>query len=293
MPLDGALLAILVMCAGMAAVNGANDVSKGVATLAGAGVTRYRTAIAWGVAATLVGSSLSLAVASGISTLFSKGIVSVSPQPAFTLAVLSGAAAWVGLATLARLPVSTTHALTGALIGAGLLLAPGSVLWGSIALKVAIPLLLSAAVSYAISATLARVTRAAPQCVCVEVRASESVTSSAKRSPVPTSTVAISMAHVVNPQVSLIATSRERCPVHDTGVTRFGINVNGAHWVSSGATCLARGLNDTPKIWAVGAFALVPAHLAAGQLLATVAVAMAIGGIVAGIRVARRLGEHI
>lgn len=290
--MDGALLAILGMCAAVAAANGANDVSKGVATLAGAGVTRYRTAIIWGVATTLLGSSLSLAIAGGISTVFTKGIVTVTPQPAFALAVLSGAVAWVGVATLARLPVSTTHALAGALIGTGLLLSPGSVLWGSIAVRVALPLLLSATVAYAVSAALSRLTRAAPSCVCLELGAGPGLAWSA-RSSAALGAVAMPTAHTVPPPVGVIATAAERCRVHDAGVTRVGINVNGAHWLSSGVTCMARGLNDTPKIWAVGAFALVPAHLAAGQLLAVVSVAMAIGGTAAGIRVARRLGEHI
>ena len=63
--------------------------------------------------------------------------------------------------------------------------------------------------------------------------------------------------------------------------------------MTSGAASFARGLNDSPKIWAVGAFALVPGKLSSGQLLAVVAAAIAIGGTLAGIRVARRLGECI
>jgi len=49
--MDGVTAAILLLTAGLAAANGANDVSKGVATLVGAGVTRYRTAVLWGVVA--------------------------------------------------------------------------------------------------------------------------------------------------------------------------------------------------------------------------------------------------
>ena len=39
------------------------------------------------------------------------------PVPAFTLAVVCGAAGWVILATLKRLPVSTTHVSAGAIAG--------------------------------------------------------------------------------------------------------------------------------------------------------------------------------
>src|SRR5713101_7273992 len=115
--------AILVLLVGLAAANGSNDVAKGVATLAGAGVTRYRTAIAWGTLMTLAGSLFSLGFADKLTKLFSKGIVTAKPTPAFTLAVLVGASAWLALATATRLPVSTTHAIVGSLVGAGLLLA--------------------------------------------------------------------------------------------------------------------------------------------------------------------------
>jgi len=51
--------AIFALIVALAAVNGANDVSKGVATLAGSGITRYRTAILWGALTTLEGSLFS------------------------------------------------------------------------------------------------------------------------------------------------------------------------------------------------------------------------------------------
>ena len=81
---------ILILLIGLGAANGANDVSKGVATLAGAGVTRYRTAILWGAATTLAGALLSIQLGRGMGKLFSKGIVSGTPTPAFALAVLLG-----------------------------------------------------------------------------------------------------------------------------------------------------------------------------------------------------------
>ena len=50
---------IFIFLLALAAANGANDVSKGVATLAGSGVTRYRPAIIWGAATTLAGALVS------------------------------------------------------------------------------------------------------------------------------------------------------------------------------------------------------------------------------------------
>jgi inorganic phosphate transporter, PiT family len=115
----GALnIAVVLLTLALAAANGANDVSKGVATLAGAGVARYRTAIVWGTGTTLIGAIASSVFAEHLSALFSRGIIATPPTPAFALAVLVGAAGWVALATAMRVPVSTTHAIVGALIGA-------------------------------------------------------------------------------------------------------------------------------------------------------------------------------
>jgi len=95
--------------------------------------------------------------------------VAAPPTEAFALAVLAGAAAWVVAATGARLPVSTTHAIVGALIGAGLLLAPTAVQWHALLPRVVIPLLASSALAYAASAVINRLTRSAPECICVDL----------------------------------------------------------------------------------------------------------------------------
>jgi len=63
------------------------------------------------------------------------------------------------------------------------------------------------------------------------------------------------------------------------------------HWLSAGAVGAARGLNDTPKIAAVAGFALIPAGVPVAKVVAGVAAAMAAGSLMAGGRVARRLGE--
>ncbi|HEY9403999.1 MAG TPA: inorganic phosphate transporter [Pyrinomonadaceae bacterium] len=87
----------------MAAANGANDNGKGIATLAGAGVTSHRKALWWAQGSTLVGALLSGIVASRMLKLFSSGIVSAEPTPAFTVAVLIGAASWAAVATSTNL----------------------------------------------------------------------------------------------------------------------------------------------------------------------------------------------
>lgn len=155
------------MC--LAAANGGNDVSKGVATLAGAGVARYQGAIAWGTVTTLAGSLASLAVAPRLTTLFATGIVTHPLTPAFGLAVLAGALAWVGVATARRRPVSTTHAIVGALIGAGVVLGPGAVAWATLLPRLVTPLLGSVGASYLLSGLLNGLPPRLPECVCVDV----------------------------------------------------------------------------------------------------------------------------
>lgn len=148
---------VFILVAALAAANGSNDVPKGVATLAGAGVTKYRTAIVWGTVTTLAGCLCSQALADRMTKLFSAGIVTAEPTDAFAVAVLAGTVAWVALATVLRLPVSTTHALIGALLGAGMLLASDSIAWSAIPEKLIIPLLVSIGIAYAISLVLALV----------------------------------------------------------------------------------------------------------------------------------------
>jgi PiT family inorganic phosphate transporter len=283
---------IFVLLVGLAAANGSNDVAKGVATLAGAGVARYRTAILWGTCATLAGALCSLAVAKGLTTLFSKGIVTAPATDRFALAVLVGTAGWVALATMTRLPVSTTHALVGSLIGGGLLLSGATIHFGVLVTKVAVPLLASAVIAYVISALLGyaanRLPLARAECVCVGM---ESRTAAVASADGPGAMAAFGTAGLPVPRV--YSGTRSECAVHGGSGIRGQDVVNSAHWLSSGAVSFARGLNDTPKIVAVGTFALVPAGMSITQILLVVAFAMAAGAVAGGIRVAHRLGEGV
>lgn len=257
---------VFVLVAALAAVNGSNDVPKGVATLAGAGVTKYKTAILWGTITTLIGCVFSLGLASKMTALFSKGIITGATTDAFAVAVLAGAAFWVGLATVLRLPVSTTHALIGGMVGAGLLMSTGGVSWSAVGSKLVTPLLVSIVVAYAITLILTVATGAA------------SKRRSAVTPPVTSSgsgDVAVQTAPVVTPEKT---SSRI---------------MTAAHWFTSGATGFARGLNDTPKIVAIGAFALVPAGMKPWHIMILVTAAMAAGSLLGGMRVAEKLGEGV
>jgi PiT family inorganic phosphate transporter len=106
----------------VAYANGANDNFKGVATLFSANVTGYKPAIAIATLASFAGCVASIFMAEALVKAFSgKGLVpdAVAASPVFLLAVASGAGSTVLLAATLGFPISTTHGLTGALIGAG------------------------------------------------------------------------------------------------------------------------------------------------------------------------------
>ncbi|NJN70025.1 MAG: hypothetical protein HC801_06975 [Nitrospira sp.] len=138
----------------LAFANGTNDVSKAIATLVGSGIANYRTAIAWGTFWTMVGAAASAFVASAMVKTFSSGFI----QPDLVIpsvlapAVLCGAILWVLLASKTGLPVSTTHALTGSLVGGGLLaFGVDGLIWSTVSKKIVLPLLVSPFLSFGLS----------------------------------------------------------------------------------------------------------------------------------------------
>jgi inorganic phosphate transporter, PiT family len=117
------MLKIIVLAAFcLAYANGANDNFKGVATLFGSGTTGYRKALLWATVTTFLGSLMAIWLAEKLLTSFSgRGLVadSLTTDPRYLAAVGLGAGCTVLLATWVGMPVSTTHGLVGALIGAG------------------------------------------------------------------------------------------------------------------------------------------------------------------------------
>ena len=103
--------------------NGANDNFKGFATVWGSGTLNYRQALILATVATVAGSLASLMLADTLVQQFSgKGLVpdAIANAPVFIMSVTSGAAVTVFLATRLGLPISTTHAIIGGLLGAAL-----------------------------------------------------------------------------------------------------------------------------------------------------------------------------
>ncbi len=149
-------VALLLAALAVAFANGANDNSKGVATLLGAGIMDRRRAIAFATVTTLAGSLAAVLLAGALVRRFSgKGLVpeAVASNPTFLLAVAVGAAATILFATRFGVPISTTHALTGALVGSGMVLAgPAAVSYATLGTGFVMPLLLSPLVSLSLTA---------------------------------------------------------------------------------------------------------------------------------------------
>src|SRR3989304_5558759 len=126
--------------------NGANDNFKGVATLFGSKTTNYKYAVGWATITTFAGSLASIFVAYGLVKTFSgKGLVpqSIATAPEFLTAVAICAAITVMVATITGFPISTTHSLTGALVGAGFVAIGSQVNFTVLGASFFLPLLLS------------------------------------------------------------------------------------------------------------------------------------------------------
>ena len=148
------ILLFLAACF-LAYTNGANDNFKGVASLYGSGTTGFRTALGWGTATTLAGSITAIFLAGELMKKFSgKGLVpdALTQSPQFLLAVALGAVCTVMLATRLGFPISTTHGLTGALVGAGLAAGDHTVNFGALGRSFVQPLLLSPLIAIAAGA---------------------------------------------------------------------------------------------------------------------------------------------
>lgn len=235
----------------VAFTNGANANFKGVASLYGSGTTSLKGALYWGTAMTFAGSVAALLLAQGLLQHFGfnpeamlkrfsgNGIVSkeFAQLPEFLTAVALGAAFTSFLATRFGFPVSTTHALVGALVGAGLAGSGGKVNFTEVGGKFIFPLLFSPAISAVFGAVL----------------------------------------YGLGSFLKLLP--KQRNSTLDT-----------LHYISAGAASFARGLNDTPKMVAL---LLVIPNFDNRWAFFTVAICIALGGLLDAEKVAETLGKKV
>ncbi len=276
--------ALIVGVVLLAFANGANDNFKGVATLWGTGRYRYGTVLAWATLTTFTGALLGGVVAGGLVRVFNGsqflGRVA-SLDPVFLAGVALGAAATVLVATWIGAPISTTHALAGSLVGAGLLaVGPNGVKWAAVASAIALPLLVSPLLAMGLTRAtfppLARWLRSR-SCICVTEPALV---------PLPSSEDAATAVPALLPTLRIA--HRTDCERGDE-LTHWNTEEL-VHWTSAGLISFSRGLNDTPKIAALILSAGMPTP-AMNYFL--VAAAMALGGLVAARRVAQTMSQRI
>ncbi len=222
-----------------------------------------------------------------------KGLVpsAVVADAAFPAAVALAAGTTVLLATRLGFPISTTHALIGALLGAGLV-APGSSIDSStLAGGFLLSLLTSPLIAVVLAAALHPVLRKTRRwlgvsretCVCIgqEVVAVVPGTPGVAR--------ALEIASLPTVTLASEATCRVRYRGRLFGVG-MGQTLDIAHYLSAGAVSFARGLNDTPKI---AALLLVANALAPSTAIVGVGATMVVGGLLSSRRVAEMMSQRV
>jgi len=278
------LAALILACA-----NGANDNFKGVAALYGSGVLAYRQALFLATIATGLGALAAAYGATELLRAFSgKGLVpdAVAGEPMFLTAVSCAAAATVLLATRLGLPVSTTHALIGALVGAGMVVSAGvdvthltSAFVTPLLVSPALASVLGAAQYLAFRRLLAAAGLRADSCVCVDTNLE----------PVAGGLGVLAVSQVATVKLGSARECSQGSDGRVSGVQAAQAR-NGLLVLSGAAVCFARGLNDTPKI---AAALLVATALAPVDGVALVGLTMLAGGILAARRVAETMSHRI
>ena len=297
---------LLVATLFLAYFNGANDNFKGVATLYGSGTLTYKKAIIIATIATFAGSICAIFLAQGLVKSFSgKGLVpaDIAGSLDFLVAVGFGAGSTVLLATRLGFPISTTHSLVGALVGAGLMAIGLDVNFAQMSSAFVIPLLVSPFIAFALGAmvywiftTLRKYFGFSKEsCVCIgearEYKPVSALTAIESSTLLANQQQDYKVGDIVKPQLTIA----EMSDCVDMYTDRaWGINIQKVldqmHIASGAAVSFARGLNDTPKI----AGLLVAAKtLDIRYGMIAIATGMAIGGLLNSRRVAETMSLKI
>jgi len=241
----------------VAYANGANDNFKGVATLYGANVAGYRKAITIATLATFAGCIASVFFAEALIEAFSaKGLVpdAVAASPTFLISVAAGAGGTVILATVLGFPISTTHGLTGALVGAGFIAAGDELNLSMLGSSFFLPLLLSPMIAVLLTMPLYRIAHALSarlgitkeSCVCVAPGEFTPVVAFSEASP--------SLATIGSGEIRLVSMmtgTAPDCMEKYNGVV-LGITaqklIDGVHYMSGAAVSLRAGSMTLPKL---------------------------------------------
>ncbi len=288
------LLFLLLATLLLAYANGANDNFKGTATLWGSSTLTYRQSLLLATVFTFAGSLCSYFFATALIQNFSgKGLVpdALVHSVPFILSVALGASFTVLLATKLGFPISTTHSLVGALVGAGLVGAGSAINFDKLGSTFFLPLLASPLMAIGLSAvfyslfTRLRKTAGitAESCACL----------GNQRIPVLLTRETNLIDAKAAPLLKATMASTEQCKMQYQGRLlgiRFQPLLNNLHCISAGAVSFARGMNDTPKLVAL---LLLCQFFELKVNILLLAIVMAIGGLLHAKRVASTMSHKI
>lgn len=264
--------------------NGANDNFKGFATVWGSETLSYRQALTLATLATLAGSVASWLLADNLIQQFSgKGLVpnAVASTPAFILSVACGAAVTVFLATRLGFPISTTHALIGGLIGAGLGQTGSHVDFNKLWHAFFVPLLISPLIAASLGLVLYKIIgmrKSKNDCACLV-------------ETIPMCLASTNATMLGTGMPALLISDKASC---DNIATRARFSISNLlkkiHVGSAATICFARAVNDTPKLAAL----LFAAQFTNSKLpIALVGLLMVMGGLFFAKRVATTMSQKV
>ena len=287
---------ILIFSIFLAYANGANDNFKGVATLYGSKTASYKKALIWTSVMTILGSFTALFFASELIIVFKgKGLVpdEVMQLVEFPVAVGLGAAITVMLATRFGLPVSTTHALVGALSGAGFMASKTGINFDKLLEKFFLPLIGGPLISLILAVLLyplftylrKKLNVKRSSCLCVGskvVATSENIVSNVAE---------FQATEMTNIDLTIgdDAYCRDFYNGDVFGIS-FGKILDFLHYLSGGLVSFARGLNDTPKI---AALLLLGSRFPLNFSIFAIGIAMLIGGLIHSRKIANTMGDKV
>ncbi len=282
--------------------NGANDNFKGVATLYGSGTLSYKAALSIATLMTFIGSICALFLADELVNSFSgKGLITqeIAGTTHFLIAVGFGAGSTVLLATYLGFPISTTHSLVGGLVGAGLMAVGLDINFYRLGSAFFLPLLISPLIAFVLGMLMywfftgiRRILGLTKEsCICIGEQKQFVPVSSLLNTK---SSISVLRKSQFDQSKSTLLTAEESECVDFYTDKVWNISIQKlldfAHIVSAATVSFARGLNDTPKI--AGLLVAVQAYdIRIGMV--TIAIAMAIGGLLSARRVAETISKKI
>jgi PiT family inorganic phosphate transporter len=151
------LILVVLVALGFAYTNGFHDSANAIATSVSTRALTPRVALLMAGVMNLFGAWLGLQLGGGVAKAVTSGIISAPPSGEHGLVIvfslLAGAISWNLATWYYGLPSSSTHALIGGMVGAGL--ASGlTVHWNGVWEKVVLPMLISPVVGFILAYAL-------------------------------------------------------------------------------------------------------------------------------------------